>query len=92
MIGDPTGAISHNFEVMIRRSGAAWYICDQPEGQIKICEVHDLRDWPISQRAGARKDSRRLSTWPLTTAKFALQAGSPVTRPWAPSLDLVGKI
>src|SRR5690606_1911615 len=43
MIGDPTGAISRNFEVMVEESGLALRgtFVINPEGQIKIIEVHD---------------------------------------------------
>ncbi|PCJ29246.1 MAG: peroxiredoxin, partial [Gammaproteobacteria bacterium] len=44
MIGDPTGAISRNFEVMIEEEGLALRgtFVINPEGEIKVCEVHDL--------------------------------------------------
>ncbi|WP_430009822.1 alkyl hydroperoxide reductase subunit C, partial [Methylophaga lonarensis] len=44
MLGDPTGAISRNFEVMIEEEGLALrgtFVVD-PEGVIKVSEVHDL--------------------------------------------------
>ena len=44
MLGDPTGAISRNFDVMIEEEGLALrgtFIID-PEGMIKTAEVNDL--------------------------------------------------
>ena len=44
MIGDPTGVISRNFEVMIEEEGLALRgtFVINPEGQIKVAEIHDL--------------------------------------------------
>ena len=44
MIGDPTGAITRNFGVMIEAEGLALRgtFVINPEGEIKIAEVHDL--------------------------------------------------
>jgi NADH-dependent peroxiredoxin subunit C len=44
MIGDPTGAITRNFEVMIEADGLALRgtFVINPEGLIKVMEVHDL--------------------------------------------------
>jgi peroxiredoxin len=43
MIGDPTGTITRNFDVMIEDEGLALRgtFVINPEGQIKLCEVHD---------------------------------------------------
>ena len=44
MVGDPTGAITRNFGVMIEEEGLALrgtFIIN-PEGVIKVCEIHDL--------------------------------------------------
>jgi peroxiredoxin (alkyl hydroperoxide reductase subunit C) len=43
LIGDPTGVLSRNFEVMIEEEGLALRgtFVINPEGQIKVMEVHD---------------------------------------------------
>ena len=44
MIGDPTGAITRGFDVMIEEEGLALrgtFVTD-PAGKIKVVEVHDL--------------------------------------------------
>ena len=44
MIGDPTGAITRGFDVMIEEEGLALrgtFVVD-PEGRIKVAEIHDL--------------------------------------------------
>ena len=44
MVGDPTGVISRNFDVMIEEEGLALRgtFVINPEGQIKVAEIHDL--------------------------------------------------
>src|SRR5512138_1144600 len=44
MVADPTGAISRNFGVMIEEEGLALRgtFLINPEGEIKVCEIHDL--------------------------------------------------
>ncbi|MCE1186484.1 MAG: peroxiredoxin, partial [Rhodocyclales bacterium] len=44
MLGDPTGTISRNFDVMIEEAGLALRgtFVVNPEGQIKVAEIHDL--------------------------------------------------
>jgi peroxiredoxin (alkyl hydroperoxide reductase subunit C) len=44
MLGDPTGTVARNFEVMIEDAGLALRgtFVINPEGVIKVCEVHDL--------------------------------------------------
>jgi peroxiredoxin len=80
MIGDPTGTITRNFGVMIEEEGLALRgtFVINPEGQIKLCEVHDN---------GIGRDASELlrkvqaaSTWPATRAKSALPSGRPVPR------------
>jgi peroxiredoxin (alkyl hydroperoxide reductase subunit C) len=43
MLGDPTGAISRSFDVMTESTGLALRgtFVINPEGQIKVCEIHD---------------------------------------------------
>eukprot|EP00488_Nonionellina_sp_1-RS-2012_P000390 TRINITY_DN11083_c0_g1_i1.p1 TRINITY_DN11083_c0_g1~~TRINITY_DN11083_c0_g1_i1.p1 ORF type:complete len:147 (+),score=0.13 TRINITY_DN11083_c0_g1_i1:29-442(+) len=51
MIGDPTGAITRNFGVMIEEEGLALRgtFVINPEGEIKIAEVHDLGSAAVHQ-------------------------------------------
>ena len=43
MVGDPTGAITRNFDVMIEEEGLALRgtFVINPDGVIKLCEIHD---------------------------------------------------
>jgi peroxiredoxin (alkyl hydroperoxide reductase subunit C) len=43
LIGDPTGTLTRNFDVMIEEEGLALRgtFVVNPEGQIKLCEIHD---------------------------------------------------
>lgn len=92
MIGDPTGAISRNFEVMIEEEGLALRgtFVINPEGQIKICEVHDL---------GIGRSAKELVRKIQAAQYVASHDGEVCPASWqpgdktlAPSLDLVGKI
>ena len=92
MIGDPTGAISRNFEVMIEEEGLALRgtFLVNPEGQIKVCEVHDL---------GIGRDAKELLRKVQAAQYVAAHPGEVCPAKWtpgektlAPSLDLVGKI
>jgi len=92
MIGDPTGAISRNFEVMVEESGLALRgtFVINPEGQIKIIEVHD---------DGIGRDARELLRKVQAAQYVAAHPGEVCPAKWtpgektlAPSLDLVGKI
>ena len=92
MIGDPTGAISRNFEVMVEESGLALRgtFVINPEGQIKIVEVHD---------DGVGRDARELLRKVQAAQYIAAHPGEVCPAKWtpgeqtlAPSLDLVGKI
>lgn len=53
MIGDPSGKISRDFEVLIEEDGVALRgtFVINPEGQIKLYEIHDLGYWPFGYRA-----------------------------------------
>lgn len=44
MVGDPSGQISRNFNVLIDDDGVALRgtFVINPEGVIKLCEIHDL--------------------------------------------------
>jgi len=92
MIGDPTGAISRNFEVMIEEEGLALRgtFVINPEGEIKVCEVHDL---------GIGRSAKELVRKVQAAQYIADHDGEVCPASWqpgeetlAPSLDLVGKI
>lgn len=92
MIGDPTGAISRNFDVMIEEEGLALrgtFVMD-PEGNIKVAEVHDL---------GIGRAATELVRKVQAAQYVAEHDGEVCPAAWqpgeetlAPSLDLVGKI
>jgi len=92
MLGDPTGTISRNFDVMIEEEGLALrgtFVVD-PEGMIKVCEVHDLgigrnakdlvRKVQAAQHVAANPNEVCPASW------------EPGEETLTPSLDLVGKI
>lgn len=92
MIGDPTGTISRNFEVMIESEGVAdrgTFVID-PEGKIQIIEI---------TAGGIGRDALELLR-KLKAAKYVSEhPGEVCPAKWkegdqtlAPSLDLVGKI
>lgn len=92
MIGDPTGAISRNFEVMIEEEGLALRgtFVINPEGEIKVCEVHDL---------GIGRSAKELVRKVQAAQYIAEHDGEVCPASWqpgeetlAPSLDLIGKI
>lgn len=92
LIGDPTGAITRNFEVMIEEEGLALRgtFVINPEGQIKLCEVHDN---------GIGRDAKELLRKVQAAQYVASHPGEVCPAKWtpgektlAPSLDLVGKI
>jgi peroxiredoxin (alkyl hydroperoxide reductase subunit C) len=92
MIGDPTGAITRNFGVMIEEAGLALrgtFVID-PEGQIKICRDQRRRHRPRRQGTAAQgqgRPVRRRHPGEVCPAKW--KEGE---KTLAPSLDLVGKI
>ena len=92
MIGDPTGAISRNFDVMIEEAGLALRgtFVVNPEGQIKVAEIHDL---------GIGRDASELLRTVKAAQYVASHPGEVCPAKWTegaetlkPSLDLVGKI
>jgi peroxiredoxin (alkyl hydroperoxide reductase subunit C) len=92
MIGDPTGGITRNFGVMIEEEGLALRgtFVINPEGQIKIIEVHDL---------GIGRDAKELLRKVQAAQYVASHPGEVCPAKWtpgdatlSPSLDLVGKI
>lgn len=92
MIGDPTGAISRNFDVMIEEEGLALRgtFVVNPEGLIKVAEIHDL---------GIGRDASELKRKIQAAQYIAKNPGEVCPAKWtpgdatlSPSLDLVGKI
>ena len=92
MIGDPTGTISRNFDVMIEEEGLALRgtFVINPEGEVKVAEIHDL---------GIGRDAKELLRKVQAAQYVASHPGEVCPAKWtpgaatlAPSLDLVGKI
>ena len=92
MIGDPTGVISRNFDVMIEEEGLALRgtFVINPEDQIKVAEIHDL---------GIGRSAKELVRKIQAAQYVATHDGEVCPAAWqpgaetlAPSLDLVGKI
>ena len=92
MIGDPTGAITRNFGVMIESEGLAergTFVID-PEGRIQIIEIN---------AGGIGRDAQELLRKVKAAQYVASHPGEVCPAKWqegaetlAPSLDLVGKI
>ena len=92
MVGDPTGTISRNFEVMIEEAGLAdrgTFVID-PDGKIQIVEVN---------AGGIGRDAGELLRKVKAAQYVASHPGEVCPAKWqegektlAPSLDLVGKI
>jgi len=92
MLGDATGAISRNFEVMIEADGLAergTFVID-PEGHIQIVEI---------TAGGIGRDAQELLRKIKAAQYVAAHPGEVCPAKWkegeatlAPSLDLVGKI
>jgi peroxiredoxin (alkyl hydroperoxide reductase subunit C) len=92
MVGDPTGKISRSFGVMIEEEGLALRgtFVVNPEGVIKVCEVHDL---------GIGRSAKELVRKIQAAQYVATHDGEVCPAKWqpgektlAPSLDLIGKI
>ena len=92
LIGDPTGTITRNFEVMIEDEGLALRgtFLINPEGVIKTAEVHDH---------GIGRDATELLRKVKAAKYVAAHPGEVCPAKWqegaatlTPSLDLVGKI
>ncbi len=92
LIGDPTLALSRNFEVLIEEEGLAYRgtFVINPEGRIKIIEVHDN---------GIGRDAKELLRKVQAAQYVASHPGEVCPAKWtpgdktlSPSLDLVGKI
>ena len=92
MIGDPTGAITRNFGVMIEEDGLALRgtLVINPAGQIKVSEVHDLG---IGRSAAELVRKIQAAQYVAThDGEVCPAAWQPGADTLAPSLDLVGKI
>ncbi|MCL2345936.1 MAG: alkyl hydroperoxide reductase subunit C [Desulfobulbus sp.] len=92
MVGDPTGTITRNFDVMIEEAGLALRgtFLVNPEGEIKVAEIHDLgigRD--ASELLRKVKAAQYVATHPGEVCPAKWQEGAATLKP---SLDLVGKI
>jgi peroxiredoxin (alkyl hydroperoxide reductase subunit C) len=92
LVGDPTGRLTRNFDVMIEEEGLALRgtFLINPEGQIKLCEIHDN---------GIGRDALELLRKVQAAQYVATHPGEVCPAKWtpgaetlAPSLDLVGKI
>ena len=92
MLGDPTGTITRNFDVMIESEGLALRgtFVVNPEGEIKVAEIHDL---------GIGRDASELLRKVKAAQYVASHPGEVCPAKWTegaetlkPSLDLVGKI
>lgn len=92
MIGDPTGTLARNFDVMIEEEGLALrgtFVID-PQGVIKLCEIHDN---------GIGRDASELMRKVQAAQFVAANPGQVCPAKWKPgaetlepSLDLVGKL
>lgn len=92
MVGDPTGAITRNFGVMIEEAGLAdrgTFVVD-PDGKIQIVEI---------TAGGIGRDASELLRKVKAAQYVAAHPGEVCPAAWkegektlAPSLDLVGKI
>jgi NADH-dependent peroxiredoxin subunit C len=92
MIGDPTGALTRNFDVMVESEGLALRgtFVINPEGVIKAIEITD---------DGIGRDAQELLRKVQAAQYIAANPGQVCPAKWtpgaetlAPSLDLVGKI
>ena len=92
LVGDPTGALTRNFDVMIEEEGLALRgtFVINPEGRIKLCEIHDN---------GIGRDATELLRKVKAAQYVHNHPGEVCPAKWTegaktlkPSLDLVGKI
>ncbi|MBE7417458.1 MAG: peroxiredoxin [Ideonella sp.] len=92
LIGDPTGTITRNFDVMIEEEGLALRgtFLINPDGVVKTAEIHDN---------GIGRDAGELLRKVLAAQYVARHPGEVCPAKWregaqtlTPSLDLVGKI
>lgn len=92
MLADPTHVLSRNFNVLVEQDGVALRgtFVVNPEGEIKIAEIHDL---------GVGRDASELLRKVRAAQYIAKNPGEVCPAKWKegaetlkPSLDLVGKI
>ena len=92
LIGDPTGTLTRNFDVMVEEAGMALRgtFLINPEGVIKTVEIHD---------DGIGRDASELLRKVKAAQYVAKNPGQVCPAKWqegaatlTPSLDLVGKI
>ncbi len=92
LVGDPTGTLSRNFDVLIESEGLAYRgtFLVNPEGVIKTAEIHDN---------GIGRDAKELLRKVKAAQYVASHPGQVCPAKWqegaktlTPSLDLVGKI
>ena len=92
LVGDSTGTLVRNFDVMIESEGLALRgtFVINPEGEIKVCEIHDL---------GIGRDAKELLRKVQAAQYVATHNGEVCPASWKPgsntlkpSLSLVGKI
>jgi NADH-dependent peroxiredoxin subunit C len=92
MIGDPTGALTRNFEVMIEEEGLALRgtFVINPEGFIKVMEVHDNGIGRVASELLRKvKAAQYVASHPGEVCPAKWEEGA---KTLTPSLDLVGKI
>ncbi|MEQ9121522.1 MAG: redoxin domain-containing protein, partial [Alphaproteobacteria bacterium] len=92
MLGDPTGAISRGFGVMIEEEGLALRgtFLANPEGVVKVCEIHDLGIGRSAKDMVRKvKAAQYVATHDGEVCPAAWEEGQATL---TPSLDLVGKI
>ncbi|WP_062262319.1 alkyl hydroperoxide reductase subunit C [Endozoicomonas arenosclerae] len=92
MIGDPTGQITRNFEVMIEEEGLALRgtFVMNPEGEIKVVETNDLGIGRNAEDLVRKIQAAQfIAANPGQVCPAAWQPGEETLEP---SLDLVGKI
>lgn len=92
MVGDPTGTITRNFDVMIEEAGQALRgtFVINPEGEIKVCEIHDLG---IGRSAAELLRKIQAAQYIAThDGEVCPASWQPGSETLAPSLDLIGKI
>jgi NADH-dependent peroxiredoxin subunit C len=92
LVGDPTATLARNFDVLIEEEGLALRgtFVINPEGQIKLCEVHDNgigRD--ASELLRKVKAAQYVASHPGEVCPAKWKEGAATLKP---SLDLVGKI
>ncbi|MCB1759673.1 MAG: peroxiredoxin [Gammaproteobacteria bacterium] len=92
MIGDPTGAITRGFDVMIEEEAVALRgtFLANPEGVVKVAEIHDLGIGRSAKDMLRKvKAAQYVAEHDGEVCPAAWEAGQATLKP---SLDLVGKI